>query len=221
MVRIWVTRALPQATATAARLAARGHDPVVAPVIETRPARLGLEDFAGAGALALTSQAAVAAIAELAPSLCPLPVFAVGDATATAARLAGFDQVYSASGRVEDLVALILAHPGLGPILHASAALPAGDLVGALSLAGRPARRLVVYQTVPSPISAMPDQVEAIMIHSGQAAKAVAAMILPHQTGILRLYGLSSEAVMPLAAFNFAKIAIARFANEESILSLL
>ncbi len=220
-MRIWVTRALPQATATAARLVARGHDPVVVPVIETRPARFGLEDFAGAGALALTSQAGVAAVAEFAPRLCALPVFAVGDATATAARLAGFDQVYSASGRVEDLVALVLAHPGLGPILHASAALPAGDLVGELVRAGRPARRLVVYETVPSPIWAMPNPVEAIMVHSAQAAKAVAAMILPHQTANLHLYGLSSEAIMPLAAFNFAKIAVARFANEESILSLL
>ena len=220
-MRIWVTRALPQAAATAARLVARGHDPVVVPVIETRPARFGLEDFAGAGALALTSQAAVAAIADFAPRLCGLPVFAVGDATATAARQAGFEQVYSASGRVEDLVALILAHSGLGTILHASAALPAGDLVDELVGAGRRARRLVVYETAHSSISAIPDQVEAIMIHSGQAAKAVAALILPHQTETLHLYGLSTEAVMPLATFNFAKIAVARFANEESILSLV
>ena len=220
-MRIWVTRALPQATATAARLVAIGHDPVVAPVIETRPARFGLEDLAEAGALAVTSQAGVAALAEFAPKFCGLPVFAVGDATAEAARGAGFEQVYSASGRVDDLVALILAHPALGTIVHASARQPAGDLVGDLVRAGQPARRLVVYETVPTAIAAMPEAVEAIMIHSAQAAKAVAAMILPHQTATLRLYGLSTDAVLPLAAFNFAKIAVARFANEESILSLV
>ena len=220
-MRIWVTRALPQATATAARLVAIGHDPVVAPVIETRPVRLELEDLADAGALAVTSQAGVAALAEFAPKLCSLPVFAVGDATAEAARGAGFEQVYSASGRVDDLVALILAHPGLGTVIHASARLPAGDLVGDLVRAGQPARRLVVYETVPTAIAAMPEAIEAIMIHSAQAAKAVAAMILPHQTATLRLYGLSTDAVLPLAAFNFAKIAVARFANEESILSLV
>ena len=220
-MRIWVTRALPQATATAARLVAIGHGPVVAPVIETRPASLTLEDLADAGALAVTSQAGVAAIAAFAHRLSALPVFAVGDATAMAARQAGFEQVYSASGRVDDLAALILAHPVLGTILHASVPLPAGDLVGDLVRAGQPARRLVAYETVPTAIVAMPDQVDAIMIHSGQAAKAVAAMILPYQTATLHLYGLSSDAVLPLAAFNFAKIAIARFANEESILSLL
>ena len=220
-MRIWVTRALPQATATAARLVAIGHEAVVAPVIETRPARFGLEDLAEAGALAVTSQAGVAALAELAPKFCGLPVFAVGDATAEAARGAGFEQVYSASGRVDDLVALILAHPGLGTVIHASALLPAGDLVGDLVRAGQPARRLVVYETVPTAIAAMPEAIEAIMIHSAQAAKAVAAMILPHQTATLRLYGLSTDAVLPLAAFNFAKIAVARFANEESILSLV
>jgi hypothetical protein len=67
----------------------------------------------------------------------------------------------------------------------------------------------------------MPEAIDAIMIHSAQAAKAVAALILPHQTATLRLYGLSTDAVLPLAAFNFAKIAVARFANEESILSLV
>ncbi len=220
-MRIWVTRALPQATATAARLMVLGHDPVVAPVIETKPVRFGLEDFADAGALAVTSQTGVAALGELAPRLYTLPVFAVGDATAEAARQAGFEHVYSASGRVDDLVAMILAHPALGTILHASALLPAGDLVGDLVLAGRPARRLVVYETIPTAIAAVPDQVEAIMIHSAQAAKAVAALILPHQTANLRLYGLSTDAILPLSAFNFAKIAVARFANEESILSLL
>ena len=59
------------------------------------------------------------------------------------------------------------------------------------------------------------------MIPTGQAAKAVATMILPHQTATLRLYALSIGAVMPLAKFNFAEIAVAPFANEESILSLL
>ena len=67
----------------------------------------------------------------------------------------------------------------------------------------------------------MPEAIDAIMIHSAQAAKAVAAMILPHQTETLRLYSLSIDAVLPLAAFNFTKIAVAPFANEESILSLL
>jgi hypothetical protein len=67
----------------------------------------------------------------------------------------------------------------------------------------------------------MPEAIEAVIIHSAQAARAVAAMILPHQTQNLTLYGLSKDSVLPLKAFNFNKIAVAQFANEESILSLL
>ena len=140
-MRIWVTRAQPQAAATAARLSTLGHEPVVAPVIEPRLVPFGLEDLAEAEVLAVTSQAGVAALARFAPQLKALPVFAVGDATAAAASQAGFERVYSASGRVGDLVAMIAARPGLGTIVHVSAREPAGDLVGdclgaALFLAG-------------------------------------------------------------------------------------
>jgi uroporphyrinogen-III synthase len=220
-MRIWVTRAQPQAAATAARLSALGHEPVVAPVIEPRLVPFGLEDLAEAEVLAVTSQAGVAALARLAPQLKALPVFAVGDATAAAASQAGFERVYSASGRVGDLVAMIAARPGLGTIVHVSAREPAGDLVGDLVRAGRSARRLVAYETVPTRLAAMPEAIEAVIIHSAQAARAVAAMILPHQTQNLTLYGLSKDSVLPLKAFNFNKIAVAQFANEESILSLL
>jgi uroporphyrinogen-III synthase len=220
-MRIWVTRAQPQAAATAERLKAMGHEPVVLPVIETRPLAFSIEDFADACALAVTSQAAIAAIDPLVPKLCAMPVYAVGDATATAARDAGFETVYSAAGKVGDLVALILASPSPGLILHASAREPAGDLVGALNQAGRPARRLAIYETLPLKLGQIPDTIDGLMVHSAQAAKVIAASILPHQAHRLTLYGLSTEAVLPLVQFKFAKIALAPFANEQAILNLL
>ena len=220
-MRIWVTRAQPQAAATAARLGALGHEAIVAPVIETRPVAFGLDEFADIGALAVTSQAAVAALAPFVSKLCALPVYAVGDATAQAAREAGFDRADSAAGRVSDLVDLILSAPIQGTILHACAREPAGDLVGDLMRSARPARRLVVYETVPLTAAMIPGQIDAVMIHSAQAARAVAEMILPHQAEPLGLYGLSTDVVLPLKRFNFAKIVVAPFANEQSILNLL
>ena len=88
-----------------------GHDPVVLPVIATRPLAFGLDDFADARGLAVTSQAAIAALEPVLSLLCDMPVYAVGDATAKAAREAGFKTVYSAAGKVGDLVDLILANP--------------------------------------------------------------------------------------------------------------
>ena len=114
-MRVWVTRAQPQAAATAERLVQMGHEPVVSPLIETRLVPATLDGLAGAGALAFTSQAAIdaALLQDLVPALADLPVFAVGDATADAAQRAGFKQVLSAGGAITDLATLILASPPL------------------------------------------------------------------------------------------------------------
>ena len=79
-MRVWVTRTRPGADATAARLRERGHEPVVAPVLEVRalPSSVHLADI---GALAFTSANAVDAFAALSVEGRTLPVFAVGDAS--------------------------------------------------------------------------------------------------------------------------------------------
>jgi uroporphyrinogen-III synthase len=80
-----------------------------------------------------------------------LPVFAVGDASAAAARASGFAEVYSATGNVEDLAALVQRRldPAQGPLLHPAAGKLAGDLQGALGAAGFAVRRAVLYDAVP------------------------------------------------------------------------
>lgn len=115
-MRVWVTRAQPQAAATAERLVQMGHEPVVQPLIETRLVPVASDALVDAGALAFTSQSAIdAAVSQgLVPALTDLPVFAVGDATADAARRAGFQRVQSAAGSVSDLATLILASPPSG-----------------------------------------------------------------------------------------------------------
>src|SRR5690606_26773949 len=116
-------------------------EPVVAPVLEVRPlsgADLGLSR---AGALALTSRNAV-------PILCAgadrrdLPVFAVGEATALAAREAGFSDVASADGDADDLVELIARRKPAGGVVWAAPAEPAADLVALLAGRGVTARRV-------------------------------------------------------------------------------
>jgi uroporphyrinogen-III synthase len=103
-VRVLVTRPQADAERTAIRLAALGHDSVVAPVLSIE--RTGHAAPPGPfDALIVTSVNAVPALSELEGRA--LPVFAVGDRTAAAVATAGFADVYAADGEATALAALI------------------------------------------------------------------------------------------------------------------
>jgi len=120
-MRILVTRAADQAEATAARLAAMGHEAVVAPLTRVVFDRRIALPLGGVGALVATSTNAVEALAGRAdlPALARLPLFVVGARTARAARDLGFAEVSSADGDRSDLVRLIAAsrEPAAGRLL--------------------------------------------------------------------------------------------------------
>ena len=91
-MRLLVTRPEPDAGREAEALAARGHEAVIAPLLVIEFAEDAPLDFAGVQALIVTSRNALRAIAsrrELAEAR-KLPLFAVGEATARAARDVGF-----------------------------------------------------------------------------------------------------------------------------------
>ncbi len=90
--RIWITRALPGAESTAERVRALGHEAVVAPLLTVQPLADTRIDLAGVAALAFTSANGVRAFAEKCADR-SLRVFAVGLATAQAARQVGFRAV--------------------------------------------------------------------------------------------------------------------------------
>jgi uroporphyrinogen-III synthase len=104
-------------------------------------------DLAGVQALVFTSANGVRAFAGIEKRR-DLPVFAVGDASAAAARDAGFAEVRSAAGDVDDLAKLVAGalEPGGGAIFHPAAREMAGDLKGALEQAGFTLNRAVLYK---------------------------------------------------------------------------
>jgi uroporphyrinogen-III synthase len=114
-MRVLVMRPQADAEGTAVRLAALGHDAVLAPV--TRLAFTGTPPpdgpFAG---LVLTSAHAAPFCRSVAADR---PVFAVGTRTAAAARAAGLACVHEGEGDAADLAALIrrTLAPG-SPLLH-------------------------------------------------------------------------------------------------------
>ena len=223
---IWITRTQPGAELTAERVRALGHEAVVAPLLAVR-AIVDVEvDLRGVAALAFTSANGVRAFAETSGER-RLRVFAVGAATAQAARAAGFRTVLSADGDVDALADGIASRRSelRGAVLHAGAAEPAGDLVDALDKHGVPARRLVLYET--GPVKLDPARAEALvkadaaLLHSPRAAKALAAVLKAHPAPQLRALGLSKAVIRPLARARLAAKAFPPFPLEAALLNLI
>lgn len=122
--RVLVTRPEPGAGETAARLQAMGLEPVVLPltrIVTVEPMRL--PDVANQDAVIVTSPNAIRhAPASLLAALARKPLFAVGEASAEAARRAGFGNVRAAAGTAVDLAGLIGgAIPKGSRLLHLAA----------------------------------------------------------------------------------------------------
>jgi len=226
-MKVWVTRAEPGAGETAKRLVALGREPLAAPLLVVRSmvdAALDLSDIA---ALAFTSANAVRAFAAMSDRR-DLSVFAVGEATATAARQAGFRQVHAGPSDVAALAAVIVERRDLlqGAVLHAGAAEPAGDLAGALRAAGVAVRSVALYQTVAADPPA-PDvlkrlaEAQAVLLHSPKAARVLASLSPPLDLSGAHLLGLSPACLAPLADIPAAGRLSASAPNEADLLVLL
>lgn len=219
--RVWITRAQPGAARTAARLTALGFEPVVAPLLTIRPlpdALSAAPDLTTVTALAFTSPNGVAAFAALTSRLRDRPVFAVGDATAEAARDVGFADARSAAGDIHALARLIDASPIKGLILAPGAREPAGDLPALLP--DHDVRRLPVYAAEETD-AVVPPHFDAVLLHSPRAARALAAILTPDAAANRVAICISAAAAAPLTALGLAEIRTADAPDEASMLTAL
>ena len=147
-MRILVTRPREDAEALAGLLGARGLETIIEPLLEIEYVDGPRLDLDGVQALVATSANGLRAFAKRENNT-SLPVFAVGDASARAAKEAGFTWVLSAAGDVQALAALLVAEcdPARGALLHAAGSRLAGDLAGLLEGAGFAYRREVLYRS--------------------------------------------------------------------------
>jgi uroporphyrinogen-III synthase len=224
--RIWITRAQPGADVTAERVRAMGHDAVVAPLLAVRVLPDVSVELHGVAALAFTSANGVRAFADVSGER-GLKVFAVGAATAQAARAAGFKSVLSADGDVEALAEGIAARRSelRGAVLHPGALEPAGDLAGALEKQGVEARRLILYETAPVDLGDAEAEAlgrsDAVLLHSPRAAQVLAKLLRAHPAPELRALGLSKAVVKPLARTRMAAKVFPPFPLESALLNLI
>ena len=148
-VRALVTRPAEDSGPLCARLDALGIEPVAEPLLAIEPVAGARLEPSGAQAVLVTSRNGVRALAA-ACAMRDITVLAVGDATAAAARAAGFARVLSAGGAGKDLERLVAAQldPRAGRLIHAAGEAAAGDLTAALSAKGFSVDRQVLYKAV-------------------------------------------------------------------------
>jgi uroporphyrinogen-III synthase len=144
-LRALVTRPRHEAEPLAARLAERGIDTVTEPIMTIVDRDDAMPDLAGVQAILCTSANGARALARASRER-GVPIFAVGDATARAARAAAFAGVESAGGDVDELARLVIARlgPSDGRLLHVAGSEVAGDLSGRLGAAGFAVERAVL-----------------------------------------------------------------------------
>ena|SRR5579864_1777921 len=183
---VLVTRPYPDNEATAAALRAMGLDALIAPVLrrETLALPTGLDaDFA---AVLVTSANALRAVEPQLKGhpLLKLPLFAVGEHTALAARRIGFDRVFSANGDAAALRELVAGsiragRVQAGSLLHLAGETVARDLAGELGARGFEVVTRTVYRMVP--VDRLPpdiceafteNRVEAALHYSARSAGA-------------------------------------------------
>lgn len=226
--RVLVTRAEPGAARTCARLEALGYIPVnaaTAQIVFIHNAAM----IPGPGeVLALTSPNGAMAAARLTGTR-SCPAFAVGDATAAAAREQGFTHVISARGDGAALASMIRRERPDG-VIHVRGRDQQYDLVGALANFDIPARAVIAYAAEPiealsaEAVTALADGA-AVLVHSPLGAQRVCVLV--QQAGALKSLAqapcaaISQAAAAPLRDAGATDIAVAAAPDEGALLAAL
>lgn len=232
-MRLLITRPEPDGERTAAVLRGRGHEVLLAPMLHVE---LVTDTKIGAGpwvAILITSANGARAVA-LHPrrrELTTLPVLAVGDASAVAARNAGFTDVASAGGDGADLARIAAARFGgnARPLLYLSGEERARDLSGDLAAARVKVETAVVYRTVkatafPPPARAAIEAgaVDGVLHFSRRSVEAYldCASAVPKALEPAH-FCLSSRAAEPLLSAGAAQVVVANRPDEAALLELV
>jgi uroporphyrinogen-III synthase len=207
---VLVTRPIEDFPATRDALAALGFVALACPCqrIVPRPPKTSP---GAAQALLLTSRNAPRVLGAV-PGWRALTAYCVGDATAAAARRAGWKDPVSAQGDARDLARLVRRRlaPRAGPLLLATAQGAGLPLVTMLRAEKFRVRRRVVYAVRPTtglPRAALraveSGQVQAVLFHAAGAAKIFSSAIrkagLAESLRNVEAFTISKSAAAPLA----------------------
>ena len=223
-----MTRPEPGAAATARALCARGLRPVVVPFLAIRPLACRLPEHAQA-VLATSGNA----LAEPLPALHAVPLFAVGDATASRAQEAGFREVASAGADARALAELVAARcdPASGPLLLLAGRGHGSVLAANLRGRGFSVLRRAVYASLP--VTEFPSQaavaidaggLRAALFFSAETARAFVRTLPNRMRGAIS--GVDALAIAPparaaLAVLPWRAVRVALHPTQDELLALL
>ncbi len=182
-LHVLITRPRAQATSLAREVEAQGHTVLIEPLLTIEPISDVVLPLDGVQGVVLTSTNAVPALTAAARCL---PIFAVGTATAAAARRAGCNDVTEAEGDAASLARRLTerCRPSDGAFLHLSGAEIRGGLAEHLADAGFELRRQVVYRAVAAEAlsSAARDAlaqraIDAVLLFSPRSAKILVQLV--------------------------------------------
>src|ERR1700716_3002029 len=184
---VLVTRPHPDSEATASALRAKGLEVLLAPMLRFEPVAFHDDMDARYGAVIVTSANALRGIEpHLAGSrLLKLPLFAVGEHTASAAYRVGFDNVIPANGDAASLRDSVLASvkakelKKASTLLYLAGADLARDLAGELGERGFTVVTHTTYRMIPVPNlpreacdAFAASRIEAVLHYSRRSARA-------------------------------------------------
>ncbi len=229
MPTLLITRPDADAAPLIRRLNGMDIDTVAAPLLEIEYLDGPPLDVETVQAFLLTSANGVRALARRTDRR-DVPCLVVGDATARTAAEAGFRNIESAGGDVDDLAKLAAetCNPKAGVLLHAAGSVSAGDLAAMLEPKGFKVWREMLYEA--KAVAALPQaaidaigdrRVDGVVLYSPRSAghfrNLAAAADLDRALPDLTLFALS-ENVRAAAGAGWGECIVAAQPDQESLL---
>jgi uroporphyrinogen-III synthase len=228
---VLLTRPQADSAALAPAIEALGYAVLIEPLLAIEPVADGPLDLVGVQAIALTSANAVPALDLAALAL---PVFAVGAATAAAARRAGARHVEIASGDAVGLARLVIEKclPKRGAILHLAGTEIRPGLAEILAPAGFELRRELAYRVVPATALGPAvvnlwrrRRIAAVLLFSPRSAQILIDLLHRHELAgrvdSLAALCLSEAVAAPCRALAWRAIRVAASPDRAALLALL
>lgn len=227
-MRILITRPQEDGKEIAARLAERGHEALLAPLLTPRFHEGPEPDLNGVVAILATSANGIRALVRRTPKR-DFSVFAVGPQTAEEARKSGFTEVRNADGDAKALaLAATLWAARKGVLLHVCGEDAPGTLAQNLTLRGFKVRRCPLYAIEPA--TGLPEaarralenlSLDGAMFFSPRSARIFGTLADGLPTEDLTAYCISPATAQALSPMRFAQIAVAARPNQAAILALV
>ena len=234
-MRILVTRAIEQAEKTAEKLTNLGHECVIAPLVSVeyfKEVQIRTEKLAG---IAVTSARAIEGLQRQSNFLeiSKIPLYCVGDQTASTGKVAGFQQVFSADADVNILFELIKTNyvTDSGTILYVTGVDRTGNLQEKLVQIAIPTELSIIYKAhyqhafpanVASEINS--GNIDAVLIYSKNGCTALVKALKRFSRELLTkitFFSISQNAAEPLKLLENVKVKWPSKPNEDELLNLL